>query len=548
MTHLPLVKLTAMTLALTCFAGTAAAQEAVKIATVDLLKVFDSYWKTKLSNDQLKERGTDFDKARVGMIDDINLLREEYNRLNASSKDPANPEEKRADDREKAQGKNLEINRLEQQIIDFNQNAQKTLADRTRGLRKDRLEEIQEVINAKARELGYDLVVDSSQDVVLPRTPTVLYTNSKNDITKIALAELNKDAPEIPDPISTPIPEQESKPTPDPETTVNESPIPPPGTRTPPPDNYPEPTTSPGPFVVPASVENVFKIIFGHATTMVGYDMTTEGKPMILLSEPGDGQVHNFESNPTTLPLLNDGKWLYVDYPGIAIGCIYVALVIREPNTGNMKLPEKWLQENFPDFSQYAVPYWKGFCAPAAFGNVAWALRGKHPNLNPARIFDLDVDATPSLKANMLVGGIKAIPHPDSLAGLMNTKKEGGTNTRGMINGVGEYFRKNDSAEWKIHEPQYLRPTQLLENLRRESSRGAGIVLGMLWGNPAMEDEEKGGALMVVCERNPAQEVDETEPVEDEPKPPGIFYVFGAIILAATTVGLFVILARGRRS
>ena len=99
-----------------------------------------------------------------------------------------------------------------------------------------------------------------------------------------------------------------------------------------------------------------------------------------------------------------------------------------------------------------------------------------------------------------------------------------------------------------VHEPKYHRPTQLLENLSRESSRGAGIVLGMLWGNPAMEDEEKGGALMVVCERNPAQEVDETEPVEDEPKPPGIFYVFGAIILAATTVGLFVILARGRRS
>ena len=116
-----------------------------------------------------------------------------------------------------------------------------------------------------------------------------------------------------------------------------------------------------------------------------------------------------------------------------------------------------------------------------------------------------------------------------------------------MIDGVGEYFRKNDSVEWKILEPQYLRPTQFLENLRRESSRGSGIVLGILWGNPAMEDEEKGGALVVVCERNPAQEVDETKPPEpkDETKPPGIFYVFGVIILAAAAVGLFVILTRG---
>ena len=64
----------------------------------------------------------------------------------------------------------------------------------TRRLRKGRLEEIQEVISAKARELGYDLVIDSSQDVLLPRTPTVLYTNGKNDITAVIIELLNKDA------------------------------------------------------------------------------------------------------------------------------------------------------------------------------------------------------------------------------------------------------------------------------------------------------------------------------------------------------------------
>ena len=69
MTHSPLAKMAATLLALACLTGTGTAQEPVKIATVDLLKAFDSYWKTKLSNDQLKERGADFDKARVGMTD-----------------------------------------------------------------------------------------------------------------------------------------------------------------------------------------------------------------------------------------------------------------------------------------------------------------------------------------------------------------------------------------------------------------------------------------------------------------------------------------------
>ena len=194
MTHSSLSKMAAILLALSCLAEAANAQEPVKIATIDLLKAFDSYWKTKLSNDQLKERGADFDKVRIGMIEDLNLLRDEYNKLNASTQDQANSEEKRASDRKKAQEKLTEFKHLEQQIIEFNKNAQKTLADQTQRLRKGRLEEIQEVISAKAKELGYDWVIDSSQDVMLPRTPSVLYTNGKNDITAVIIELLNKDA------------------------------------------------------------------------------------------------------------------------------------------------------------------------------------------------------------------------------------------------------------------------------------------------------------------------------------------------------------------
>ena len=194
MTVSSLPKLAAMVLALSCFAGAVVAQEPVKIATVDLLKAFDSYWKTKLSNDQLKERGADFDKARVGMIDDLDLLREEYTRLNVSAQDPANSDETRSGDLKKAQEKFTEYKRLEQQIIEFNKNAQKTLGDQTRRLRKGRLGEIQEVSSVKAKELGYDLVIDSSQDVLLPRTPTLLYTNGKNDITTVIIDILNENA------------------------------------------------------------------------------------------------------------------------------------------------------------------------------------------------------------------------------------------------------------------------------------------------------------------------------------------------------------------
>ena len=194
MTRSTIPKLAAVALSLACLAGIAAAQEPLKIATIDLLKTFDSYWKTKLSNDQLKERGADFDKARIGMMEDLRLLEEEYKKLNVSAQDPANSEEKRAADLKKTKETFTEFKRLEQQIIDFNKNAQKTLADQTRRLRKGRLDEIQEIISTKAKELGYDLVIDSSQDVLLPRTPTILFTTGKNDLTKMVVDILNQDA------------------------------------------------------------------------------------------------------------------------------------------------------------------------------------------------------------------------------------------------------------------------------------------------------------------------------------------------------------------
>ena len=194
MMYISLTKVGALLMALACVATSVTAQQPVKIATVDLLKAFDGYWKTKLSNEQLQERGRDFDKARVGMVEDLTQLREEFNRLSASTQDPANSDEKRAEDQKKAQEKGAEFKRLEQQILDFNKNAQKTLGDQSYRLRKSRLDEIKEIINAKAKELGYDWVIDTSQDVPLPRTPTILYTNGKNDITDAIIEILNVDA------------------------------------------------------------------------------------------------------------------------------------------------------------------------------------------------------------------------------------------------------------------------------------------------------------------------------------------------------------------
>ncbi|MBK28897.1 MAG: hypothetical protein CMO77_08685 [Verrucomicrobiales bacterium] len=190
--HLRLIKLVTLTFALAIITGTIYSQESLKIATVDMSKTFDSYWKTTLSNNQIKEREADFNKIEQGMVDDIKLIQEEYSRLVQSAQDPANSAAKREEDTKKARLKAAENDRSLRSLSEYRQNKQRTMGEMRARLSKARVDEIKEVISAKAKQGGYDLIVNSAQN----DTGLVLYTVGKNDLTKEVIEELNKEAPE----------------------------------------------------------------------------------------------------------------------------------------------------------------------------------------------------------------------------------------------------------------------------------------------------------------------------------------------------------------
>ncbi len=281
--------------------------------------------------------------------------------------------------------------------------------------------------------------------------------------------------------------------------------IPEPGTKTLPPDNYPD--------------------LEAHAVTMAGYDLSAEGKPFILLSDPADnaiaGESHNFTPTPTRLPLVNDGRRWFIDYPGKSIGCIYHTLIIRESSREAKELPDNWVQTDLPDLSQKAIEEWGiNYCAPTAAANVAWMLGRRLPALDPGKVFGLPENADLSLRANMLVGGEKdPIPDADSLAGLMNTKKEKGTDIGGIMTGFEKYLVKNDSGEWTLNDPELLKPMPLLDILRSESVNGSGIIFLLRWGNPEMENVENRGSMLAVLERH-AEQPDTPEQQQTESRKP----------------------------
>src|ERR1700679_2301868 len=65
------------------------------IATIDLRKVFENYWKRQQAEAALKDRGASLDKELKGFMDDYKKTQEEYNKLLASASDQSvTPEER----------------------------------------------------------------------------------------------------------------------------------------------------------------------------------------------------------------------------------------------------------------------------------------------------------------------------------------------------------------------------------------------------------------------------------------------------------------------
>jgi len=171
-----------------------AAQAQTKTAVVDLKKVFDGYWRTKQADTQLKERASELEKARGGMVEDYKKANEDFKQLMESATDAAISSDEKQQRRKSAEDQLLEIRQLEQQVQSYQRQSEATLLEKRRRMRDQILREIRETVVTKAKAAGYSIVFDTAADSV-NQTPIVLYTNGENDLTDDLLKALNANAP-----------------------------------------------------------------------------------------------------------------------------------------------------------------------------------------------------------------------------------------------------------------------------------------------------------------------------------------------------------------
>ena len=78
--------------------------------------------------------------------------------------------------------------------MQFERQAQATLAAQTQRMRTDIIQEITTVVTTKAKAAGYTMVIDNAAQS-LNQTPVLLYNDGLNDLTAAILAQLNAGAP-----------------------------------------------------------------------------------------------------------------------------------------------------------------------------------------------------------------------------------------------------------------------------------------------------------------------------------------------------------------
>lgn len=168
--------------------ATQTARAQTKIATVDMRKLLNGYWKTKQANVVLDNRKADLRKELKDMSDGLEKAQADYKQLLTQADDPAISDVERERRKQSAADKSKEINDSKAAYDQFSRQAEVQLQDQVQRMTTNLLADIQAAVGAKAKLGGYALVLNSASDAVV-------FNSGDTDITADVLAQLNAGAP-----------------------------------------------------------------------------------------------------------------------------------------------------------------------------------------------------------------------------------------------------------------------------------------------------------------------------------------------------------------
>ena len=167
-----------------------------KIATVDLRKLFEDYYRTKQADTRIKDEAAELDKDKKTIVDRLQTAKTDYKTLLEKANESLISSEEREKRKKTAETELGRITDMERELQQFDTQARATLDEKLRRMRENILGEIKAAIEAKAKAGRYTLVLDVGSES-FNKTAIVLYTSGDDDLTTAVLTQLNAGAPPV---------------------------------------------------------------------------------------------------------------------------------------------------------------------------------------------------------------------------------------------------------------------------------------------------------------------------------------------------------------
>jgi len=170
-------------------AMTLSATAQTKIASVDMGKVFNNYWKTKQAQSSLESRLTELRKEVKDMADGLEKTQTEYKQLLDQANDQALSDDERNKRKQAATDKAKEINNTKGALEQFQRQADAQLADQRQRMTSNLLTEIRAAVADQAKAGHYTFVLNSASSEI------VVFNDNSTDLTELVSKQLNAGAP-----------------------------------------------------------------------------------------------------------------------------------------------------------------------------------------------------------------------------------------------------------------------------------------------------------------------------------------------------------------
>ena len=174
------------------FAGTASAE--LKIGSVDMKKIFESYWRTKEAETKMSETRAVLKRDLDERMEKRKELQDSIEKLNDDIKKPELSKDRATTKMKERDDKIAEWQNMMRELQAYQMEKEKQLADQTLRIRNGIVDEIRKVVDDKVKSIGFDLVFDTSGNSI-NNVPVILYAKESYDFTKEIIEKLNAERP-----------------------------------------------------------------------------------------------------------------------------------------------------------------------------------------------------------------------------------------------------------------------------------------------------------------------------------------------------------------